>query len=532
MLNTEQFQKLDSDPTKTNENKMQTALRKIKSSLSPKEYKKLYPTGSNAGKFYATAKVHKLKPDDSVNGLPLRPIVSSIGTTSYHIAKYLAKLLSPLARNQYTVNNTKHFINDIRHINIPIEYTMVSFDVSSLFTNVPLDLTIDIILRRIYDENQIETSIKRKDMKELLLLCTKNVHFTFNGEFYVQLDGVAMGSPLGPVIAGIFMTELEKHTLPFLSNDLTFWRRYVDDTICFIKKTSIKATLDKINAFHPNIKFTYEIENESTLPFLDVLLIRNDTCLSSTVYRKPTNSDIYLHWQSFTPLRWKQGTLRTLVLRAHTICSNKEFLNKELTHLRKVFNEYNGYPHWLITKVFNETSKEHQTHNTNTEVVTNAKKKCMMILPYQGEKGLTLVNRLKKDLNSKLPAELETQIVFTGKRLSTFFQIKDKIMPGNQHNVIYKVSCPEPECNETYVGECERRITERIKDHSGRDHDSHVVAHTVSKNHKGISMNDFKIIGKRYNTNYKRKIGEALYIKEIRPSLNKMNQSVPLKLFS
>lgn len=113
---------------------------------------------------------------------------------------------------------------------------MVSFDVTSLFTNVRLQYTIDVILRKIYDEKLINTNIPKKEMKALLLLCTKNVHFTFNGETYQQIDGVAMGSPLGPVIAGIFMVELENTLVPTLSDSLLFWKRYVDDTLCFVKK--------------------------------------------------------------------------------------------------------------------------------------------------------------------------------------------------------------------------------------------------------------------------------------------------------
>ena len=86
----------------------------------------------------------------------------------------------------------------------------------SLFINVPLDYAINIILRRIYDNNELYTNISKKEKKELLLLCTKNVHFTFNNKIYQQCDGVAMGSPLGPVIAGIFMVELEKSLIPTL----------------------------------------------------------------------------------------------------------------------------------------------------------------------------------------------------------------------------------------------------------------------------------------------------------------------------
>ena len=86
---------------------------------------------------------------------------------------------------------------------------MVSFDVNSLFTNVPLEKTIKITLEKIYDRKEIINKITNPEMKELLTLCTKNVYFTFDNQVYKQNDGVAMRSPLGPVLAGTFMVELE-----------------------------------------------------------------------------------------------------------------------------------------------------------------------------------------------------------------------------------------------------------------------------------------------------------------------------------
>ena len=117
-------------------------------------YSKIYPTGSAPGKFYGTAKIHKLSPDDTINELPLRPTISNIGTATYHLSKYLAQLLSPLRESEYTIKNTKHFVEKTKTEHIPNDHLLVSFDVKSLFTNVPLDETIEIILNRIYKKNQ------------------------------------------------------------------------------------------------------------------------------------------------------------------------------------------------------------------------------------------------------------------------------------------------------------------------------------------------------------------------------------------
>ena len=349
LLNSEQFVKINQDATATAERKVQQILRKIKQKLPKEVYQKLYPTGSSPGKFYGTAKIHKLQPNQGVDELPLRPIISNINTATYELARYLAKVLSPLSQSDYTVSSSKEFTEIIKLKSIPDNHRLVSFDVKSLFTNVPLDSTIDIILNRIYDKKELTTNIERKDMRDLILLCTKNVHFTFNNDIYKQTDGVAMGSPLGPVLAGIIMVELENYMVPRLSNHLHFWRRYVDDTFTFVKEESITFVLEQLNSYHPNLQFTYELENVGKLSFLDIVVIRqNSNKVETTVYRKDTTTDIYLNWFSHGPNTWKRETLKLLINRAYTLCSTGYHLKEELPWLENVSVERNNYPRWLV----------------------------------------------------------------------------------------------------------------------------------------------------------------------------------------
>ena len=95
-----------------------------------------------------------------------------MNTATYHLAKYLAKLLAPLRNSEYTIKSTKEFIKTIKSKQVLNDCQMVSFDVKSLFANVPLVRTINIILRRIYDNHEIQTSITRSEMEEVLILCT------------------------------------------------------------------------------------------------------------------------------------------------------------------------------------------------------------------------------------------------------------------------------------------------------------------------------------------------------------------------
>ena len=102
---------------------------------------------------------------------------------------------------------------------------------------------------------------RKKHNKELKhCLCTKNVHFSFDNDIYIQIDGVAMGSHLGPVIANIFMVERQTSLVPKLEDHLQKWRRFVDDTFAYVKVGSVEYVLSVLNSFHKNIKFNYEEE--------------------------------------------------------------------------------------------------------------------------------------------------------------------------------------------------------------------------------------------------------------------------------
>ena len=154
-----------------------------------------------------------------------------MATATYETTKYLASLLATLSKSEFTINNIKEFVKYIQKQNVPDRYKMGSFNVASLFTNVPLEETIETILKKIYVNKEMTTDISKPEMEELLILCTKNVHFTFNNETCIQVDGVAMGSPLGPVLGNIFMVELETSILPNLSNKVKLWKRFVDKYI-------------------------------------------------------------------------------------------------------------------------------------------------------------------------------------------------------------------------------------------------------------------------------------------------------------
>ena len=119
-----------------------------------------------------------------------------------------------------------------------------------------------------------------------------------------------MGSPLGPLFANIFMTSLEEEVIPKLTPYLCNWKRYVDDTYAYVNPEKVDFILTKLNSYHPNIQFTFELEKNKQITFLDVLVKRTvanqiETC----VHRKETSTNLYMNWNSHAPMEWKIGTL-------------------------------------------------------------------------------------------------------------------------------------------------------------------------------------------------------------------------------
>ena len=255
----------------------------------------------------------------------------------------------------------------------------------------------------------INTKLKRDQLKELLDLCTTQLHFSFNGVMYQQADGVAMGSLLGHVIANILMSELENDLVPQLGEQMSLWLRYVDDTFTFLKENEVENLKAVLNNFHPNINFTHEIEAENTISFLDVKVTRNyDHNFSTSVYRKQTDTIVYIHWKAHAPKSWKIGTLKGLFRRALLVSSTDENLKNEIEYLKQVFTKISKYPRSVVDHTLKSVKNKILRENTATlgeddEVNNGAAIQSSndgdaqntththIILPYKGFKGEDIV---------------------------------------------------------------------------------------------------------------------------------------------
>ena len=128
---------------------------------------------------------------------------------------------------------------------------------------------------------------------------------------------------------------------------------------------------------------------------------------------------------------------------------------------------------------------------------------------------------------------MKPQITYIGRKLGSLFQTKDQTIFEHKHDVIYHGKCPAENCVDDYIGEKACRVNGRIVDHTGRHNNSHLLKHSIESGHKPLEEAvDYKIIGTRYRKNtMKRKLSEVLFIKELKPTLNEQEKSLPRKLF-
>ena len=308
--------------------------------LDKQEVERLKPHGSQPGILYGLCKVHKVVKDRIP---PFRPILSAINTPSYQLAKFFVPILSELTKNEFVLKDSFAFATDIRSQNPDL--FMTSFDIDSLFTNLPLDETIELCVKKTFGRKKKYKGFTKGEFKALLEFATKDALILFNGKYYEQIDGVAMGSPLGPHLANVFLCHWEEIWLnkcPIKFKPL-YYKRYMDDTfLLFSSADDVKKFEKYINSRHKNMSFTYEVENDNKLSFLDILVTRENT-FTTNVYRKPTFSGLYTNFHSYLPEKYKTGLLLTLLFRTYTICSDWSKIHAEIISLREIMLK-NNFP--------------------------------------------------------------------------------------------------------------------------------------------------------------------------------------------
>ena len=373
--------------------------------------------------------------------------------------------------------------------------------------------------------------------------------FSCNNKLYKQIDGVSMGSSLGPVLANIIMTELEKIVVSDLisSGLIKFYIRYVDATLLLAKEDDIDNIVQQFNAFDDNLKFTIDKFTDNNVHFLDIKIDRNETDL----FYKTTHTGQYIDFTSQTPWKLKTAWVKALYHRAKKICSSKRSFLKQVDKI-KTFMSWNGYPCHVRNSVIKRLKSNQQRNETNKE--EDNRKIIWLRFPYLGKKGETLLTSLKRKMKRCLKEDVKFITSYNTKKMAMFCSAKDKIKTPQKANIIYDIQCPA--CKEHYIGKTDRCFVTRLDEHGSR-HDQPMFQHLVNcqqfleelsilnlpisdNNIPEVELNSHimnavhnnsKVLD--YNNNWSQLCFlEAFYIKTLKPKINAgLKASKELQLF-
>ena len=496
----------------------QIVKKHLKKLLTEQHIRFLTPSGCGPGRLYGTTKVHK-------SGKPVRPIVSMVNTPEYRLAKYLDNIIKPFIPAKYSITSNTDFMHKLKDLELHEGDYCISFDIVSLFTNVPLDETISIVANAMHDQ-----PVSKPSLIALLKRATGGI-FTHRNQLYVQEDGVAMGNPLAPTLANFLLGHLESGL--FQDNNTcdqpAFYTRYVDDIFCvFRKDCDYRPFQDRLNALHSNLKFTHEMGGTS-MPFLDTRITLKPGGIHSSVYRKPTNTNVVLNNTAVAPSIWKSGLIKCLLKRAQVVCSDDLALAEEHRKLKEIFYQ-NGYPYHRFDSIkqkFDGKIANCRHDSSSHQVGEPEDRKIVFSVPYLGKISITFAKRLRNLLSS---GGQDIRIIYKTTKIQDSFILKDPVPKAISSKVVYKFTCrSDPATN--YIGFTNRTLSERVKEHvRGSTAVSEHIAACVKCNGDGITMDDFSII-KRCRYKGESSIYEALAIKEQNPILNK-NLIKPGKTFN
>ena len=316
----------------------------------------------------------------------MRPIVSSIGTVTYNTAKELAIILKPLVgMSAHHVQNTRDFVEQLKDVRLKQGECITSYDVTALFTSVPIQPVVNIIKQRLVNDKELQQriTISISHIISLLEFCLKSTSFVFKGLYYQQMEGAAMGSPLSPIVANIFMESFEKEALETAPHPPSLWKRYVDGTFVIQEEQYKNEFLHHINSLDDNIKFTAEsTKADGSMPFLDTLVTpQSDGRLATKVCRKPTHTNQYLQWDSHHAISNKYSIISSLLHRAKNICSNQQLLEEEQAQIHRTLSTCK-YPDWVINRMKLKigTPKTNNSSSSNNKTIYRGH----ITVPYNG----------------------------------------------------------------------------------------------------------------------------------------------------
>ena len=333
---------------------------------------------------------------------------------------------------------------------------------------------------------------------------------------YRQIDGLSMGGKPAPPLANIWLAKFE----PAIRDTAKLFERYMDDIIREIKRQEIQAKLNAINQLHPMLKFTIENETDGKIPFLDMEIHHVGNSLSSTWYVKETDTGLIMNYHALAPKRYKKSVVQSFVHRIFRCCSSWELMTSSLERAKAVLDK-NQYPAEFYEPIIGETLNKIQrsmtqqitteASNTTSQPTETTGTKHMMKVQYRG----AITDRFVKSLYD---ANAPVFAVITLRKIRTFVSpLKTEVPDEITSRIVYQITCPG--CQACYVGQTDRHQRTRFGEHKTQ-RSGPVRKHFEACVKRKAEPKDMKILHKTTKSIAFLETLEALYIRELKPTLN------------
>ncbi|CAM4845707.1 unnamed protein product [Rotaria magnacalcarata] len=325
------------------------------------QYEQMMPdrTKCELAHLYFNPKTHK-------DGIPVRPIESTIHASTTKISKFLDKILRPIFDDKCkdtTIIDGAFLITELSKYNkkglLKPTTRFCTFDIRNLYTMLPQEESLDILMTFLHAHGYRKVKgISIDTIKKLASIILKDNVFAYGKKIYKQTTGGAMGSSLTLTLANIFMSEWQKNIVEEQTKTGEFYGRYIDDIFMTWNRSEeeLRKLLDDVNTWHPNIKLDYKIGY--SLPFLDVQLTNNNGILSTCVYHKPAAEPYVTPFTSDHPRHVFSNIIKTSIERATRYSSTFEAFNYERRYI-KLMLLYNEYPSTFIENEFHKYFSEY-----------------------------------------------------------------------------------------------------------------------------------------------------------------------------
>lgn len=467
--------------------------------------------------FYLLPKIHKPKTSwPSPHMAPGRPIVSDCGSESYRIAEFLDYYLNPLSTlHRSYIKDTYTFIEKIKSTKIKENAFLFTIDIDSLYTNIETTLGLQAV-KDIFKAHPDPNRPDKALLKFLTLSLEKN-DFEFDGKFYLQIKGTAMGKKFAPAYANIYMAQWEETILPKCSKTPDHYFRYLDDIwgTWSHSKEEFAEFIHALNNHHRSIKVKFSLQTNA-VDFLDTTTYKgpdfNQTkTLDIKVFFKETDTHALLHKSSFHPKHTFTGIVKSQLLRFHRICTqHTDFIAATKTLFQAL--RHRGYSRQFLRKTYKQWEEDQHKGGIPLEPQI-AKGIIPLILPYS-KPAKILAKRIKDNFNElcqNTPWQTEWQIMPAYRRHknlkdllvrsklphlrkplkthprynlvknhTTGITYRRSFHPLSVENNIYLITCRK--CKKQYVGQTKNSILTRMQAHRynvshNKKKGTHLVAH-------------------------------------------------------